>query len=92
MNLNKLSYIAWLAVCVCVVSENVCYLVSSALSSFAAVVRTDADKTVVVSTLETLEDMLKYLKSLNFPINDKEVSSLMTSIQDVLDNKASTPF
>jgi len=67
--------------------ENIHYLVSSTLSSFAAIVRTDGDKTVVVSTLETLEEILKPLKTLNFLIGEKEVSNLMVSIQDVLDNK-----
>lgn len=60
---------------------------NSALSSFAAVVRTDGDKTVVVSTLETLDEILKPLKTMNFSVNDKEVANLMTSIQDILDNK-----
>ena len=67
--------------------ENVHYLVNSTLSSFAAVVRTDGDKTVVVSTLETLEEILKPLKILGYVIQEKEVSNLMVSIQDVLDNK-----
>ena len=67
--------------------ENVHYLVNSTLSSFAAVVRTDTDKTVVVSTLETLDEVLKPLKTMQFSVKDEVVSNLMTSIQDVMDNK-----
>lgn len=62
-------------------------LVNSTLSSFAAVIRTDSDKTVVVATLETLEDILKPLHKLSFPVKEPAVTSLMTSIQDVMENK-----
>ncbi len=67
--------------------DDVEVLVNYTMSSFAAVIRTDSDKTVVMATLETLYDVLKPLKALSFPIEEKVVDSLMTSIQDILDNK-----
>ena len=62
-------------------------LVNSTLGSFAAIMRTDTDKTVVVSTTDTMAEILKPLKALSFPVKEEVVSSLITSIQDVLDNK-----
>ena len=62
------------------------FLVNSTLGSFAAIVRTDSDKTVVVSTLETLEEILKPLKVLSLPVKEDVISSLMISIQDLLEN------
>ena len=42
---------------------------------------------MVVSTLETLDEVLKPLKTMQFSVKDEVVSNLMTSIQDVMDNK-----
>ena len=56
------------------------------LSSFAAVVKTDGDKTVVVATLEVLEDVIKSMKDLSFSMREETLESLMVAIQDTLDN------
>lgn len=63
------------------------YLVNSTLSSFAAMVRTDSDKTVVMATLETLDDILKPLKEFSFSIREDVVTSLLVSVQDIMENK-----
>ena len=42
---------------------------------------------MVVSTLETLDEVLKPLKMMQFFVKDEVVSNLMTSIQDVMGNE-----
>lgn len=60
---------------------------NTTLASFAAIIKTDNDKTVVVTTLETLEDVLKAFKKLSLPIREDTGDSLMVAVQDILDNK-----
>jgi len=67
--------------------DNVSFLVNSTLANFAAIVKTENDKTVVVSTLETLDEVLKALKKLSFQMSEEAASSLMVAVQDVLENK-----
>lgn len=67
--------------------DHICYLVNSTLVSLSATVKTDVDKTVVVTALETLDDVLKALRKLSFPMSKEAGDSLLTSVQDVLENK-----
>ena len=68
--------------------DNLEVLINSTLLSFAATVRTDCDRSVVIATLETLEDLFKGLREVGpFPIQDKPLSSLLVSVQDVFNNK-----
>lgn len=67
--------------------DNVGYLVNSTLTGFAAIVKTDDDKTVVVTTLETLDDVLRALKKLSFLITEETADSLLVAVQDILENK-----
>ena len=60
---------------------------NSTLASFAAIIKTDSDKTVVVTTLETLEDNLKALRKLSFTISEEAGDSLSVAVQDILENK-----
>ena len=62
-------------------------LINSTVASFAAIVKTDSDKTVVVATLESLDDVLKSLRKLSFPITEEVADSLLVAVQDVLENK-----
>lgn len=55
----------------------------------AAVVRTDADRTVVIATLEALESLLKFLKGVPFIMEHNPLESLSVSLQDVLELKVS---
>ncbi len=59
------------------------------LSSFAAVIKTESDKTVVVATLESLEDLFKAMIVISFPMKEDTLDSLMLAIQDTLENKVS---
>ena len=53
----------------------------------SATVRTDCDQSVVGATLEALEDLLKSLKTPPFPMQERVVSSLMVSVQDIVEYK-----
>ena len=68
-------------------SDDVEVLVNSTLLSMAATVRTDYDRTVVLATLESLEDLLKSLKESSFPLENKPLESLVTSLQDIFEQK-----
>ncbi len=71
--------------------ESIEYLLNSTFLSFAATVRTDCDRSVVIATLETLEDLLKSLKGNSpFPLTQKPLSSLLVSLQDIFNNKVTT--
>ncbi len=70
--------------------DNLDILLNSTLLSFAAVVRTDCDRSVVIATLETLEDLLKALrKDGPFQLQERGLTSLLVSVQDLLNNKVS---
>ena len=71
----------------CACAGHVGFLVNSTLVSLSATVKTDIDKTVVVTALETLDDVLRALRKLSFSISKEAADSLLTSVQDVLDNK-----
>lgn len=63
------------------------------LSSFSAIIKTDIDKTVVVATLETLEELLKALKRLSYPMKEETMDAIVIAIQDILENNVSErPF
>lgn len=66
-----------------------CYVGNSTLASLAAIIKTDAEKTVVVATLESVEDALKALKTVSFPLSEDTLDSIMVAIQDTLENKVS---
>lgn len=51
--------------------------------------RTDDDPSVVVATLESIELILKSLKECGFHLEEKVVSSLLVTIEDILNNKVS---
>ncbi len=68
-------------------SDNIEYLVNSTLLSMAATVRTDTDRSVVLATLESLEDLVKALKSASFRLAEEPLESLAVSIQDILEQK-----
>ena len=74
------------------IAENLDVLVNSTLLSMAATVRTDSDRTVVIATLETLEDMLKGLKGTLFCLADKPMESLAVSLQDIFEQKVIVSF
>lgn len=65
-------------------------LVNNTLGSMAATVRTDSDRSVVTATLEAVEDLLKALRPLSFPMQDRVLSSLVVSVQDILEDKVSS--
>lgn len=76
-------------------------LLNNTLGSMAATVRTDSDRSVVTATLEAVEDLLKSLCSLSFPMQDRVLTSLVVSVQDIMEDKvcvcvcvkaASSPF
>ena len=54
----------------------------------AAVLRTDDDRTVVITTLEALEQLLKFLKGVPFTLERNPLESLSVSLQDILELKA----
>ena len=64
-------------------------LVNNTLGSMAATVRTDSDRSVVTATLEAVEDLLKALEPLSFPMQERVLSSLVVSVQDILEDKVS---
>lgn len=68
-------------------SDDLDYLINNTLGSMAATVRTDCDQTVVGATLEALEDLLKSLKTPPFPMQERVISSLMVSVQDIVEYK-----
>ena len=68
-------------------TANMDVLVNNTLGSMAATVRTDSDRSVVTATLEAVEDLLKALQPLSFPMQDRVLSSLVVSVQDILDDK-----
>ena len=70
-----------------ILTADIDILVNNTLGSMAATVRTDSDRSVVTATLEAVEDLLKALRSLSFPMQDRVLSSLVVSVQDILDNK-----
>ncbi len=71
--------------------EDLEYLLNSTFLSFAATVRTDCDRSVVIATLEMLEDLLKSLKVFSpFPLTEKPLSSLLVSLHDIFNNKVYT--
>ena len=57
------------------------------MANFSAIVKMDVEKTVVVTTLETLEELLKTLKSLSPPVTEETLDGLVVAVQDVLENK-----
>ena len=67
-------------------------LINSTLVSLAATVRTDSERSVVIATLETLEDFLKSVKTLSFPMAGKALESLVVSVQDILEQKVRNIF
>jgi hypothetical protein len=67
-------------------TEDVGFLVNNTLANFAAMIKTDSDKTVVVAILETLDDILKHFKKLSLPLKEEALDGLMTAVQDVLGN------
>lgn len=62
-------------------------LINCTLVSLAATVRTDPDRTVVIATLESTDDLLRSLKSTSFVLTGKALESLMVSLQDILECK-----
>lgn len=68
-------------------TANMDVLVNNTLGSMAATVRTDSDRSVVTATLEAVEDLLKALRPLSFPMQDRVLSSLVVSVQDILEDK-----
>ena len=68
---------------------NMDVLVNNTLGSMAATVRTDLDRSVVTATLEAVEDLLKALRPLSFPMQERVLSSLVVSVQDILEDKVS---
>ena len=68
---------------------NMDVLVNNTLGSMAATVRTDSDRSVVTATLEAVEDLLKALQPLSFPMQERVLSSLVVSVQDILEDKVS---
>lgn len=77
----------WFEFCAPTDKEEVGILVNSTLANFAAMVKTDCEKTVVVTTLEALDDVLKSLRKLSFPMKEETLDGLMVAVQDVLENK-----
>ena len=67
--------------------EDVGILVNTTLANFAAMIKTDSEKTVVVATLETLDDVLKHFKKLSLPLKEETLDGLLIAVQDVLENK-----
>ena len=59
------------------------------LSSFSAIVKTDIDKTVVVATLEAMQELLKELKKLSFVMKDETMDAVSAAIQDILESNVS---
>ena len=59
------------------------------MANFAAMIKTDSDKTVVVATLESLDDLLKALKKLSLEVTEETLDGLIVAVQDILDNKVS---
>ena len=57
------------------------------IGSLAATVRTDAERYVAIATLETLEDLLRCLRELSFPLAEAPLESLLVSVHDVLEMK-----
>ena len=47
---------------------------------------------MVIATLETLEDFLKSIKTLSFPMAGKALESLVVSVQDILEQKVCSSF
>ena len=60
---------------------------NNTLGSMAATVRTDSDRSVVTAMLEAVEDLLKALEPLSFPMQERVLSSLVVSVQDILEDK-----
>ena len=65
-------------------------LLNNTLGSMAATVRTDSDRSVVTATLEAVEDLLKSLRPLSFPMQDRVLASLVVSVQDIMEDKVHT--
>lgn len=57
------------------------------LNNMAAGVKTDMDRTVVMATLEAMEELLKAVRGGWFEMERKVMEGLMVSIEDVLTNK-----
>ena len=57
------------------------------MNNMAAGVKTDVDRTVVMATLETLEELLKALRGGWFKMGSKALEGLVVSIDDILANK-----
>ena len=72
------------------IPANMDVLVNNTLGSMAATVRADSDRSVVTATLEAVEDLLKTLRPLSFPMQDRVLSSLVVSVQDILEDKVSS--
>ena len=68
-------------------AANIDVLLNNTLGSMAATVRTDSDRSVVTATLEAIEDLLKSLRPLSFPMQERVLSSLVVSVQDILEDK-----
>lgn len=62
-------------------------LINSTLANMSASARTDDDSSVTVATLESIELVLKALKGRDFLLDEKVVSSLLVTIEDVLYSK-----
>ena len=62
-------------------------LLNATLLDMAACGRTDNDPTVVATTLENLEKLLKALNGRGLVMEEKVVESLLVTVDDILSNK-----
>ena len=68
------------------VSANLHILVNTSYSEKASIVQTDPDKTVCLTALETLEDMLKAIRA-DVSLEQQTLAKLCSAISSVLDQK-----
>ena len=64
-------------------------LLNATLLDMSACARTDTDPTVVVTTVENLEKLLKALNGRGLVMEEKVVESLLVTVDDILSNKVS---
>ena len=67
-------------------SANLRVLVNTSYSEKVSIVQTDPDKTVCLTTLETLEEMLKTIGT-SVPLEKQTVTKLCSAVTSVLEQK-----
>ena len=70
-------------------SANLHVLVNMSYSEKTSIVQTDPDKTVCLTALETLEDMLKTINT-SVPLEKQTVTKLCAAVTSVLEQKVCT--